>query len=145
MFLWAVCSSLTTYNLIRHFAVCLSVPAVLKLLKMAVGMRALLDTVMQALPQVQCDSVQSPSSGRSPLSSLKEVCPVRASMCFFPLSMSLLCTREEAGRCSRRFCSEGNGWWADSGVWFIRATWSCLDLVGNVIAGSLDSNLQHQN
>lgn len=28
------------------------VSAVLKLLKMAVGMRALLDTVMQALPQV---------------------------------------------------------------------------------------------
>lgn len=30
----------------------LCVPTVLKLLKMAVGMRALLDTVMQALPQV---------------------------------------------------------------------------------------------
>lgn len=31
---------------------CLCFPTVLKLLKMAVGMRALLDTVMQALPQV---------------------------------------------------------------------------------------------
>lgn len=30
----------------------ISFSAVLKLLKMAVGMRALLDTVMQALPQV---------------------------------------------------------------------------------------------
>lgn len=34
-------------------SVCLRVPTVLKLLKMAVGMRALLDTVMQALPQVR--------------------------------------------------------------------------------------------
>lgn len=34
----------------------LSLSAVLKLLKMATGMRALLDTVMQALPQVNTDS-----------------------------------------------------------------------------------------
>lgn len=35
------------------------VPTVLKLLKMAVGMRALLDTVMQALPQVRRSGLSS--------------------------------------------------------------------------------------
>lgn len=83
-YLWAVCKFFYSHKthkssqmvhtrpliLLRHFAVCLCVAAVLKLLKMAVGMRALLDTVMQALPQVQCDPVQSPSSGRLPFSSL---------------------------------------------------------------------------
>lgn len=103
-------------KLLRHFAVSLSVPAVLKLLKMAVGMRALLDTVMQALPQVQCDSVQSPWSARSPLPFLK----LASKMCFlFTLlfssvflftqlfSISLFGTREESGRCSWQFWFAG--------------------------------------
>lgn len=36
-------------------------PTVLKLLKMATGMRALLDTVVQALPQVRAASSRGPS------------------------------------------------------------------------------------
>lgn len=40
---------------------CCCVSAVLKLLKMATGMRALLDTVMQALPQVDTDSAGPPT------------------------------------------------------------------------------------
>lgn len=71
--------------LLRHLAVCLSVPAVLKLLKMAVGMRALLDTVMQALPQVQCSAtlfnyLRHVLPLSHPRIYLKEMFPVRASM-----------------------------------------------------------------
>lgn len=39
----------------------LGLPAVLKLLKMATGMRALLDTVVQALPQVRAAASSGPS------------------------------------------------------------------------------------
>lgn len=87
-------------------------------------MRALLDTVMQALPQVQCDSVQSPSSGRSPLSSPNLLqrgvfCSgFHVLLCFFPLS-SYVSPYVASGK-RQEGVAGGDGWWANSGVYFTR-------------------------